>query len=127
MSLSFRFGTVGKPISTPKKPGGSVGSIEQIRALGMGAFEIAWVRAVRVSGETCAKGKAAGEEWVRVVGGEWRGNGVLGFCRVLECPLFLGGAGVVEDGSGICNRLIGPGVYLGRSKRGVMGHGSQKC
>ena len=62
MSLSFRFGTVGKPISTPKKPGGSVGSIEQIRALGMGAFEIAWVRAVRVSEETCAKIKAAGEE-----------------------------------------------------------------
>ena len=26
MSLSFRFGTVGKPISTPKKPGGSTHS-----------------------------------------------------------------------------------------------------
>lgn len=62
MSLSFRFGTVGKPISTPKKPGGSVGAVGQIRALGMGAFEMGWVRAVRVSEKTCAAIKAAGEE-----------------------------------------------------------------
>ena len=27
MTLSFRFGTVGSPIGTPKKPGGSVGAI----------------------------------------------------------------------------------------------------
>lgn len=60
--LSFRFGTVGKPISTPKKPGGSVGAVQQIRALGMGAFELGWVRAVRVSEKTCAAIKAAGEE-----------------------------------------------------------------
>lgn len=62
MALSFRFGTVGKPISTPAKPGGSVGAVEQIRALGMGAFELGWVRSVRVSEKTCAAIKAAGEE-----------------------------------------------------------------
>ena len=53
MPLSFRFGTVGKPISTPKKPGGSVGAVIQTRELGLGALEIGWVRAVRVSEKTC--------------------------------------------------------------------------
>ena len=62
MALSFRFGTVGKPTSTPKKPGGSVGAIMQIRELGLGAFEIGWVHSVRVSEETCLKIQAAGEE-----------------------------------------------------------------
>lgn len=51
---SFRFGTVGSPISTPKKPGGSVGAIQQIRVLGLDALELGWVQAVRVSAETCA-------------------------------------------------------------------------
>jgi deoxyribonuclease-4 len=62
MSLSFRLGTVGKPTSTPAKPGGSVGAVMQIRELGLGAFEIGWVRAVRVSEETCLKIKEAAEE-----------------------------------------------------------------
>jgi deoxyribonuclease-4 len=54
MNLSFRFGTVGSPINTPKKPGGSVGAIQYLRQLGMNALELGWVRAVRVSSETCA-------------------------------------------------------------------------
>ena len=54
MSLSFRFGTVGSPIETPKKPGGSVGAIRFSRSLGLGAFELGWVQSVRVSAETCA-------------------------------------------------------------------------
>jgi deoxyribonuclease-4 len=62
MSLSFRFGTVGKPTSAPDKPGGSVGAVMQIRALGLGAFEIGWVRAVRVSEKTCQQIKGAAEE-----------------------------------------------------------------
>ena len=62
MSLSFRFGTVGSPTSRPKSPGGSVGSIRHLRELGLGAFEIAWVRSVRVSEKSCAAIKAAGEE-----------------------------------------------------------------
>lgn len=53
-NFSFRFGTVGSPISTPKKPGGSVGAVQQIRALGLNALELGWVQAVRVSEETCA-------------------------------------------------------------------------
>jgi deoxyribonuclease-4 len=54
MSNSFRFGTVGSPISTPKKPGGSVGAILRIKELGLGALELGWVRSVRVTEETCA-------------------------------------------------------------------------
>lgn len=54
MSLEFRFGTVGSPSSTPKKPGGSVGAVEKIRALNLNALELGWVQSVRVSEETCA-------------------------------------------------------------------------
>jgi deoxyribonuclease-4 len=54
MTLSFRFGTVGSPLSTPKKPGGSVGAIQTLRQLGLDALELGWVRAVRVTPETCA-------------------------------------------------------------------------
>lgn len=54
MSLPFRIGTVGSPISTPKKPGGSVGAIQQIRAVELNALELGWVQSVRVSEETCA-------------------------------------------------------------------------
>lgn len=59
---SFVFGTVGSPISTPKKPGGSVGAIHQLASLGLYGLELGWVRAVRVSEETCAAIKAAGQE-----------------------------------------------------------------
>jgi len=54
MALSFRFGTVGSPIATPKKPGGSVGSIQFSKSIGLDALELGWVQAVRVSEETCA-------------------------------------------------------------------------
>jgi deoxyribonuclease IV len=54
MTLSFRFGTVGSPIKTPKKPGGSVGAILFSQSIGLNALELGWVQAVRVSAETCA-------------------------------------------------------------------------
>jgi deoxyribonuclease-4 len=54
MTLSFRFGTVGSPINTPKKPGGSVGALIYGNSIGLKALELGWVRAVRVSEETCA-------------------------------------------------------------------------
>ncbi len=62
MPLSFRFGTVGSPIGTPKKPGGSVGAIQFSRSIGLSAFELGWVQSVRVSEETCALIRSAGEE-----------------------------------------------------------------
>jgi deoxyribonuclease-4 len=54
MTLPFRIGTVGSPISTPKKPGGSLGAVQQIHAVGLDALELGWVQSVRVSEETCA-------------------------------------------------------------------------
>ena len=50
---AFRFGTVGSPKSTPAKPGGSVGAVAHITALGLNALELGWVQSVRVSESTC--------------------------------------------------------------------------
>lgn len=61
-SLSFRFGTVGAPKSTPKKPGGSVGAVLRSAELGLFGMELGWVRAVRVTPETCAEIKAIAAE-----------------------------------------------------------------
>lgn len=60
---AFLFGTVGTPRSTPKKPGGAVGAIQQLRELELGTFEIGWVQSVRVKEETCAKIKQAADEF----------------------------------------------------------------
>ncbi len=62
MSNSFRFGTVGSPLSTPKKPGGSVGAILRMKEIGLNALELGWVRAVRVTEETCAAIQACASE-----------------------------------------------------------------
>jgi deoxyribonuclease-4 len=62
MSLSFRFGTVGSPAGTPKKPGGSVGALQFSRSIGLDALELGWVQSVRVSEETCAAIKATASE-----------------------------------------------------------------
>lgn len=60
MTLSFQFGTVGAPIGTPKKPGGSVGAIEFSKSIGLNTFELGWVQSVRVTETTCALIKQAG-------------------------------------------------------------------
>jgi deoxyribonuclease IV len=62
MTLSFRFGTVGSPLATPKKPGGSAGAIEFSRSIGLDALELGWVQSVRVTEITCALIKAMGAE-----------------------------------------------------------------
>jgi deoxyribonuclease-4 len=59
---AFRFGTVGAPISTPKKPGGSVGALIQIKELGLSALELGWVQSVRVTEGTCRLIQAKGSE-----------------------------------------------------------------
>jgi deoxyribonuclease-4 len=61
MPLSFKFGTVGSPIGTPKKPGGSVGAIEFSKSIGLDALELGWVQSVRVTEATCEAIKSAGE------------------------------------------------------------------
>jgi deoxyribonuclease-4 len=62
MTLSFLFGTVGAPIETPKKPGGSVGAIEFSKSIGLYAFELGWVQSVRVTEATCAAINSTGKE-----------------------------------------------------------------
>ena len=62
MSLSFQFGTVGSPLGTPKKPGGSVGAIEFSKSIGLNTFELGWVQSVRVTEATCALIKKTASE-----------------------------------------------------------------
>lgn len=62
LSASFRFGTVGSPLCTPKKPGGSVGALMYCRSLTLNALELGWVRAVRVTEKTCQEIKTTGSE-----------------------------------------------------------------
>ncbi len=62
MSLSFQFGTVGSPLGTPKKPGGSVGAIEFSKSIGLNTFELGWVQSVRVTEVTCALIKKTASE-----------------------------------------------------------------
>ena len=61
MTLSFLFGTVGSPLSTPPRPGGTVGGIRRTAELGLDILELAWVQGVRVSESTCAAIKEAGQ------------------------------------------------------------------
>ena len=62
MAIHFLFGTVGSPISTPKKPGGTAGGILRLHELKLSTLELAWVQSVRVSDETCAVIKATAAE-----------------------------------------------------------------
>jgi deoxyribonuclease-4 len=59
---TFLFGTVGSPISTPKKPGGSVGSILRSAELDLHTLELGWVRSINVTEATCAAIKAQAAE-----------------------------------------------------------------
>jgi deoxyribonuclease-4 len=64
---TFRFGTVGAPTSTPKKPGGSVGGALRLAELELYAFELGWVQSVRVTEATCGEiCKTAGEQGVAI-------------------------------------------------------------
>jgi deoxyribonuclease IV len=62
MDNSFHFGTVGSPISTPKKPGGSVGAILRLVDLGLDALELGWVHSVPASEQACANIRATAHE-----------------------------------------------------------------
>ena len=64
---SFIFGTVGTPRSTPDKPGGSIGTIQHLASQDLYAFEIGWVRSVRVSEKTARKiGQTAQDNGVKL-------------------------------------------------------------
>ncbi len=59
---TFRFGTVGAPKERPKNPGGSVGAVIHLASEDLNAFELGWVRSVRVSEKTCEKIRSTAEE-----------------------------------------------------------------
>jgi len=59
---TFRFGTVGSPLSTPKKPGGSIGGILKLAQLGLDALELGWVQSVRVTEQTCLEIRSKAEQ-----------------------------------------------------------------
>lgn len=61
-TTGFLFGTVGSPLSTPKKPGGSPGGILHTADLGLGALELAWVQSVTATDKSCAAIKQAATE-----------------------------------------------------------------
>ena len=62
MTLSFQFGTVGSPLGTPKKPGGSIGAIAFCKSIGLDTFELGWVQSVRVTEATCTLIKQCGAD-----------------------------------------------------------------
>jgi deoxyribonuclease-4 len=61
MASAFRFGTVGSPLSTPTKPGGTIGGILRTDELGLDCLELAWVRSVRVLPASCEAIRAQAE------------------------------------------------------------------
>ena len=61
MTTAFRFGTVGSPLSTPSKPGGTIGGILRAVELGLDCLELAWVRSVRISPASCEAIRAQAE------------------------------------------------------------------
>lgn len=120
---SFAFGTVGSPISTPKKPGGSVGAVQQMAALGLSALELGWVQSVRVSAETCAAIQKTAKE--------------SGIAISVHAPYFINLNGTEEEWpksrkrlmdaayygnlAGATDIIFHPGSYFGNPSAQVLG------
>jgi deoxyribonuclease-4 len=125
---SFSFGTVGSPLSTPKKPGGSVGAILRLAELKLDALELGWVRAVRVSEKTCEDIRQASEE-----------NGVK---LSVHAPYFINlNADEVEwpksrqrlmdaahfgNLAGATDIIFHPGSYFGKAPEEVLGLATER-
>ncbi len=122
MTLSFQFGTVGSPLATPKKPGGSVGAIEYSKSIGLSTLELGWVQSVRVTEVTCAAIKGKAEE--------------QGFSLSVHAPYFINLNATAEEwpksrkrlmDAAICGNLAGatdiifhPGSYFGNDPAEVL-------
>ncbi|HEY3477110.1 MAG TPA: TIM barrel protein [Anaerolineales bacterium] len=122
MSLSFQFGTVGSPLATPKKPGGSVGAIEFSKSMGLNALELGWVQSVRVTEVTCAAIKAKGQEHqvslsvhapyffnLNATDEEWP-----------KCRKRLMDAAIYGNLAGATDIIFHPGSYFGKDRREVL-------
>ena len=122
MTLSFQFGTVGSPLGTPKKPGGSVGAIGFSKSLGLNTLELGWVQSVRVTEVTCAAIKGKAEEH--------------GFSLSVHAPYFINLNALAEEwpksrkrlmDAAICGHAAGatdiifhPGSYFGNDPAEVL-------
>src|SRR5512140_2376052 len=122
MTLSFQFGTVGSPMGTPKKPGGSVGAIEYSKSIGLSTLELGWVQSVRVTEVTCAAIKSKAEE--------------QGFSLSVHAPYFINLNATAEEwpksrkrlmDAAICGYAAGatdiifhPGSYFGNDPAEVL-------
>ncbi len=122
MTLSFQFGTVGSPLATPKKPGGSVGAIEFSKSIGLSTLELGWVQSVRVTEVTCAAIKGMAEQ--------------QGFTLSVHAPYFINLNATGEEwpksrkrlmDAAICGNLAGatdiifhPGSYFGNHPAQVL-------
>jgi deoxyribonuclease IV len=122
MTLSFQFGTVGSPLATPKKPGGSVGAIEFSKSIGLTTLELGWVQSVRVTEVTCAAIKQKAEEQELALS--------------VHAPYFINLNGTEEEwpksrkrlmDAAICGNLAGatdiifhPGSYFGNDPAEVL-------
>ena len=122
MSLSFQFGTVGSPLATPKKPGGSAGAIEFSKSIGLSTLELGWVQSVRVTEGTCAAIKARGQEHqvalsvhapyffnLNATDEEWPKSRK----RLMDAALYGNLAGATDI-------VFHPGSYFGRDRREVL-------
>jgi deoxyribonuclease-4 len=97
MTLSFKFGTVGSPMGTPKKPGGSAGGIQFSKSIGLYAMELGWVQSVRVTEATCALIKSASEEF--------------GVSLSVHAPYFINLNGTAEEWPKSRKRLMDAAHY----------------
>ncbi|MBN2115546.1 MAG: TIM barrel protein [Anaerolineales bacterium] len=97
MTLSFQFGTVGSPLGTPKKPGGSVGAIEFSKSIGLHTLELGWVQSVRVTEVTCAAIKARAQEH--------------GVALSIHAPYFINLNGLAEEWPKSRKRLMDAAIY----------------
>jgi deoxyribonuclease IV len=93
----FKFGTVGSPKTTPKKPGGSVGAIIRLKELEMGALELGWVQSVRVSEDTCGLICTTGKD--------------NGFQLSVHAPYFINLNGTVDEWPNSKKRLMDAAYY----------------
>ncbi len=122
MPLSFNFGTVGSPLSTPPRPGGTVGGIRTAASLGLDALELGWVNGVRVGEATCAAIRQAGQEsglalsvhapyYINLNGDEEKWPKLRSY--LMDAAHFGNLAGATDI-------IFHPGTYFGRSPQEVL-------
>jgi deoxyribonuclease-4 len=122
MSLSFLFGTVGSPLSTPSRPGGTVGGIRTTALLGLNALELGWVNGVRVKEATCQAIRQAGQEdnCLLSVHAPYYINLNGDNNKWPKLRSYLMDAAFYGNLAGATDIIFHPGTYFGRSPQDVL-------